>query len=196
MCDFSGKLVAWMDHELATDEMAEVERHFAGCAECRKQLSAYQQVSKGFDVYCDAIAAYKVPRRLPRWVPVVAGVSAAAIAATVIAVLLIRTPVTPPVLTPSVKVAPPVLVIETTAAPVKAIHRRHAATATPIQTGQWLPVEPAIQIAIPAESMFPPGALPEGVNFTADLSIAADGSAQQIRLHPRLISFERKTKQP
>ncbi len=196
MCDYSRKFVAWMDHELATNEMAEVERHIAGCAECRKQLAAYQQVSKGFDAFCNAVAANKVPRRLPRWVPVVGGVSAAAIAAAVLVALFVRTPVAPPVLSSSVKLAPPAAVIETTPAPVKAIHRRHAAKATPTQTAQWLPVEPAIEIAIPAESMFPPGALPEGVNFTADLSIAADGSAQQIRLQPRLISFERKTTQP
>ena len=60
----------------------------------------------------------------------------------------------------------------------------------------WLPAEPAIEIAIPADAMFPPGALPEGVNFTANISIAADGSAQQVRLQPRLIAFERKANQP
>ena len=196
MCDFSGKLVAWLDDELAGDEMAEVERHLRDCAQCRDRLDTYRRVSKSFDVYCGAVVANKVPHRLPRWVPVVGGVSAAAIAATVIVVLLIRMPVAPPVPSLSVKVAPPVPVIETKAAPVKAIHRRRTAQAIPTQTAQWLPVEPAIQIAIPADSMFPPGALPDGVNFTADLSIAADGSAQQIRLRPQLISFERKGTQP
>ena len=43
--------------------------------------------------------------------------------------------------------------------------------------------DPAIQIAIPADSMFPPGAVPEGVNFVASLSLA-DGSVQAIRLQP------------
>jgi hypothetical protein len=47
---------------------------------------------------------------------------------------------------------------------------------------QGQPMDAAIQIAIPAEAMFPPGAMPAGVNFIADLRIAADGSVQQVRL--------------
>jgi hypothetical protein len=56
--------------------------------------------------------------------------------------------------------------------------------------------------------MFPPGAVPEGVNFTADFSIAADGSAAPLRLQPRpsgtpsdtpigtQVHYERKLTQP
>jgi len=33
-------------------------------------------------------------------------------------------------------------------------------------------METAVQIAIPAEAMFPPGAMPMGMNFIAELSIA------------------------
>jgi hypothetical protein len=47
---------------------------------------------------------------------------------------------------------------------------------------QGQPMDTAIQIAIPAEAMFPPGAMPAGVNFIADLRIAPDGSVQQVRL--------------
>jgi hypothetical protein len=43
-------------------------------------------------------------------------------------------------------------------------------------------MDTAIQIAIPAEAMFPPGAMPAGINFVADMRIALDGSVQQIRL--------------
>jgi hypothetical protein len=39
-----------------------------------------------------------------------------------------------------------------------------------------------VQIAIPAEAMFPPGAMPKGLNFVAELSIAPDGSVKQVRL--------------
>jgi hypothetical protein len=42
----------------------------------------------------------------------------------------------------------------------------------------------AIQITIPGDAMFPPGAVPDGVNFVADLTIAADGAPQEIRLRP------------
>ena len=52
-----------------------------------------------------------------------------------------------------------------------------------IQYASW-PEPAAIQIAIPADEMFPPGAVPAGVNFVAELSIAADGSAEQLRLRP------------
>ncbi|HEY1866164.1 MAG TPA: zf-HC2 domain-containing protein [Candidatus Acidoferrales bacterium] len=72
-----------------------------------------------------------------------------------------------------------------------------------IRDAAWQPAEPAIEIAIPAEAMFPPGAVPEGFNFTADLSIAPDGSASRIRLQPRLsvpigtpVNYERKPTRP
>jgi Putative zinc-finger len=55
----------------------------------------------------------------------------------------------------------------------------------------WLADDGAIQIAIPAEAMFPPGAMPEGVNFVADVSLGADGAVEQLRLRPRLVRFER-----
>jgi hypothetical protein len=65
----------------------------------------------------------------------------------------------------------------------------------PIQTSRGVAdsesSEAAIQIAIPAEAMFPPGAMPEGVTFVADVSIGADGSVEQLRLRPRLVRFER-----
>jgi hypothetical protein len=47
---------------------------------------------------------------------------------------------------------------------------------------EWRPTETAVQIAIPADAMFPPGAMPKGMNFIAELSIAADGSVEQVRL--------------
>jgi len=64
------------------------------------------------------------------------------------------------------------------------------------QNAYSLPDEPVIQIAIPAEEMFPPGAVPEGMHFVADVTIAADGSAERLRLRPRLAGFERRTTQP
>jgi hypothetical protein len=112
--------------------------------------------------------------------------------------------------------------------PAKTVRKPHATrpTQTPTQTRDpapaparaprpsqildagWVPASPAIRIAIPAEAMFPPGAVPEGVNFTADFSIAADGSAAPLRLLPRpsgtqigapigtQVHYERKPKQP
>jgi hypothetical protein len=58
------------------------------------------------------------------------------------------------------------------------------------------PYEPVIEISIPADEMFPPGAVPPGMGFAADLAIAADGSPDRLRLQPRLVGFERRTSVP
>jgi anti-sigma factor RsiW len=198
MCDNSGKLIAWLDGELGHDDMAELGRHIDACRECRSKLASYKQVSATFDAYCDAVVSAKThPRKLPRWVPVLTTATAAAIAAMFV-LLLLRARVEPAAVPRSVQVqspqiqAPPVVVVEKTSVPSNAVHRQRPAARAPRQTTNWQPTGRAIQISIPAESMFPPGAVPEGVNFVADLSIAPDGSAEQIRLRPRLIEVQRR----
>jgi anti-sigma factor RsiW len=199
MCDYSGKLIAWFDRELDDDEMAEVQRHLDECVECRKQVTNYEKVSKALDNYCTAVLKANVRARHPRRrVPTLSLVAAAAVAAA-FAFVLLRPRVEPPVSAPPVVAAQPAAVPETMPARDKAVqvHRRRIIrTRVPVQTANWLPAEPAIQVAIPAESMFPPGSVPEGVNFIADVSFGPDGSAQQIRLRPRLIGFEGRTTQP
>ena len=195
--------MAWLDRELGNDETVELERHIGACSRCRSRLESYKQASATFEAYCDAVLSAKTQqKRLPRWVPVLTTAAAAAITATLVLVLL-RARVEPPALPPPVQVQvqvqapPPAVVLENvpapTPAPGKTMHRPRATTpGTPRQTTNWQPTERAIQIAIPAESMFPPGAVPQGVNFIADLSIAADGSAEQIRLRPRLMEVQRR----
>ena len=56
------------------------------------------------------------------------------------------------------------------------------ARATPAPN--WPSPEPAIQITIPADAVLPPGAAPEGASFIAEVSIAPDGSAQEVSLRP------------
>jgi anti-sigma factor RsiW len=201
MCDYSGKLVAWLDRGLDDDQMAEVQRHLGECVECGTQLAKYEQVSKAVDSYCAVVFKANVRARHSRWVPTLSLVSAAAVAAA-FAFVLLRPRVEPPVSAgPVVAAAQPAAVPETVvpekkAAPDKAVHRRRTRTRAAVQKSNWVPAEPAIQVAIPAESMFPPGAVPEGVNFIADVSFGPDGSAPQIRLRPRLIGFEGRTTQP
>ena len=206
MCDFSRNLIAWLDHELPEGEAADLERHLQACSECRSHLDAYQRVSSAFDAYCEAAIRSNLHPRVPRWVPVASAAGAVAALLTLL-LALPRAPVKPPVLYPPAIAAPPTVVARAAPAPVsriKRIDRRHAVTsvkthnanAAPAQTPDSVPDEPAIQIAIPAEAMFPPGALPEGVNFVADLTIRADGSAQHLRLRPRLAGFERRATQP
>lgn len=181
MCDSQTKLIAWLDGELSAEAAAGVERHIEGCRECRSRLAAYEQASETFDVYCDAVVA-KTRRRSLVWVPALASTVAAAV---VIFLAFPRTHIEPPpVLTPAITAAsaavpaPP----EVQPAPRKAIHSRHTVAPAPIRVAKWQPTETTVQIAIPAEAMFPPGAMPKGLNFIAELSIAPDGSVKQVRL--------------
>ena len=182
MCDVQAKLIAWLDRELSSDEAAGVERHIEGCKECRSRLAAYEQVSNTFDAYCDAVEAVKTRRWVPRWVHALAS---AAVAAVVMFLAFSRTHVEPPpVLFPTITAASVALPAppELESAPRKTIHRRRAVAPVQVRATKWQPMETAVQIAIPAEAMFPPGAMPEGMNFIAELSIAPDGSVKQVRL--------------
>jgi anti-sigma factor RsiW len=183
MCDVKTKLVAWLDRELTPDEASTVERHVAGCHECRRWVATYERVSRTFDAYCDAMTAARAPRRAP-WVPVLAG---ALIAATTVCLAFLWTRVVPPtVIEPraaigsaAVPQSPPVT------QPIlhkPMIRRSHPAPHIRELARQEQPMGAAIQIAIPAEAMFPPGAVPNGINFIAELTIASDGSVKQVRL--------------
>ena len=182
MCDVQSKLIAWFDHELSPAEADDVSRHIKACQECRGQLATYKQVSETFDVFCDALVAAKTRRRISRWVPVLAS------AAVVVAVMFLMFPrrrvEPPPVLTPTVTApsVPVPIARRADVAPHKTIRRRQAVSPVQDRSIRWQPTQTAVQIAIPAESMFPPGAMPNGMNFIAELSIAPDGSVQQVRL--------------
>ena len=182
MCDVQAKFVAWLDRELSSDEATDVDRHIKGCQECRGRLAAYKQVSETFDVYCDAVVAAKTRRRVSRWVPILA--TAVVAAAVMVLALPPRRVEPPPVLTPTLAATfvPIPAPHAAEAAPRKAIRRRHAVPLVQERPVKWQSTETAVQIAIPAEAMFPPGAMPEGMNFIAELSIAPDGSVQQLRL--------------
>jgi anti-sigma factor RsiW len=206
MCDFPGKLIAWLDHELPEREAAEVQQHVQECKECRNRVNAYEQVGIAVNAYCDEALASTVPGGRISW-------QLALSAATVVGIGLLlvfprarveqtiaRQPVAvAPALHDATTVAPPAIAFETPPAPEKPQRNVHQHPATPAAQNparNWVSAEPAIQIAIPAEAMFPPGAVPEGINFVADLSIGPDGSAQRLRLQPRLVGLERRSTRP
>jgi anti-sigma factor RsiW len=201
MCDFPGRLVAWLDGELPEDEAAEVQRHVESCVECRSRIDAYERVSKGVNAYCDEAVAAKVRRGAVRWELVL---SAAAVVGIALFMALPRARVEQTLAQQPVATAPALLdaagsaarVFETAPASEKKIHRRRAAVPAQIQNTNWVAGEPGIQLAIPADAMFPPGAVPEGINFVAEVSIAPDGSAQGLRLQPRMVGLERRSTQP
>ena len=85
MCEFSGKLIAWLDSELAVDEALEVELHLGACAECRRELRTYERLTTALDAYCDAAMESSAPRNEPSWKPAALG---AGIVASVLALLL------------------------------------------------------------------------------------------------------------
>jgi anti-sigma factor RsiW len=209
MCDFPGRLVAWLDGEMPEGEAAEVQRHVESCVECRSRIDAYERLSKGVNAYCDEAVATKVHRGAVRWELVL---SAAAVVGIALLMAFPRARVeqtsAQQTLAQQAAAAAPALpdaaavgsaaarVFETAPASEKKIHRRRAAVPAPIQNTNWVATGPAIQIAIPADAMFPPGAVPDGINFVAEVSIAPDGSAQGLRLQPRLVGMERRSTQP
>jgi len=241
MCDFSGKLIAWMDGELPEGEATFVERHLDGCAGCRSRLAAYRQASSAFDAYCDASTVWKgaavapeARRGAPQWMPMAVGVAAAIAAVAALLLALPRHrggqgPVTTAATTAasiSSVPAPSKSAASATTAPskqevgsaslstvepatatrVKVTRREHVAAAKlvnhtlpmhgSVQSAELLPARPAIEIAIPSDAMFPPGSVPEGVSFVADVTLGADGSAERLRLEPQLVRSERRATRP
>jgi anti-sigma factor RsiW len=218
MCDSTEKLMAWVDKELSDNDAAAVDRHLQGCPECRDRLDTYRQLSGAFDrycdAYCDAVTASKPGRKLARRVLTISGGVAVAAALAMFFLLAARWRVQPaapsatpiPTVIDVAKTLPPAHAAQPAPAvirPVARIARRRgteqakqAAAQRPSEETSWLASEPAVEIAIPADAIFPPGAVPDGVGFTADVMIAPDGSAQQVRLRPQLTEFERRPTRP
>ena len=218
MCDFAEKLMAWLDQELPDGDAATVEWHLQGCPECRDRVEAYRRVSGAFDrycdAYCDAVTASKPGRRLTRPVLTISGGVAVAAAVAMFFLLAARWRVQPaapsaapiPTVIDAAKALPPAHAAQPVLAEIGPVaqaqrrkgseHVKQAAAPRQSEETSWIASAPAVEIAIPADAIFPPGAVPEGVGFTADVTIAPDGSAQQIRLHPQLTEFERRPTRP
>ncbi len=185
MCDFSQRLVAWMDGELAANEAAAVEQHVQACEPCRGRIAAYEDVSRGFAAYYAATTqtalAPKAQRKLPLWVPIAAATAAAAV--IVLLALLPHSAKSAPIPAPQAAVVQAPIALEPASKPLTPVQRRHVVAHRKAPSTTWAMADPAIQIAIPADAMFPPGAVPEGATYIANLSLT-DGSVQAIRLQP------------
>jgi anti-sigma factor RsiW len=213
MCDLAEKLIPWMDGELPEREAVTIEEHFKDCKECRASLVSYRQASDGFTAYCDAAVAASMAetrRETPRWVLATAGVAAA------VAFLLVLPPkhrlqsptavkptptptaVTVGTSTPEVR-SPGALATDLSsmrAKPAKAKSSEHLlATRPPVQLAESVPAGPSLEITFPSDAMFPPGAMPEGMSFVANVTLGPDGSAERLGLRPSLAEFERRANQ-
>lgn len=193
-CDCSEKLVAWLDGELSTYEAAYLKQHLGACLACRSKVEAYKKASVAVQAYWHAATTSGTHRAAPLRVLPYIGAAAAAAA---LAFFLLH----PHVLAPAVQLPPATSFVvavpdakPASPAPsvrIKPVRVRHAAEPPQSFQTNSPSAESAIQIAIPADALFPPGAFPQGVAFVADLSIAPDGSPQRLHLEPQLVQFER-----
>ena len=197
MCEFKGNLVAWLDGELSPTEAAEVEQHVQSCADCSGQVSRYEQATRDFAAYHMAaepqVTATTVnPRRLSRWVPAAIAIAAAILIAILIAPRYQRRPPASPQTAKTELPAAPVALEPAVTSPdssgpakhLQAAAKRHpAAHSEPARNEAAIVMsEPTVRIAIPADALYPPGAVPEGMAYFANVSFAADGSVQAFRL--------------
>ena len=223
MCDFSGKLVAWMDGELEPKDAAAVKAHVEICAECRSNANAYRQASDELNAYFNETPAAEA-REWP--LRTVALASATGALAALVGLLLLwprmqtaprrfavpHAPATASAESTSVAQNAMPAVLRPNGGLMEKVRRRPVTSAengrTQIRqqqsslpkktdvTAYELPNQAVVEIAIPADEMFPPGAVPAGMNFVADMTIAADGSAERLQVRPRLAGFERSTTHP
>jgi hypothetical protein len=160
MCEYSGRLVAWLDGELPEQEATNVEWHVGQCAECRRAVSAYEEVSAAFLPCYEAALARERPRSR-RWIRVMVGTAAAILLAAILwprPAERLKLPLPPAVHAPATAFVRPSMAVSVG----RVKHVR-----APKQV--WMAQEPSIQVALPADAFFPPGAVPAGFSFIADV---------------------------
>jgi len=196
MCDFKGNLVAWLDGELSPSDAAAVDQHVRSCTDCRGQVSRFEQMSRDFATfYAGALAQ---PNSLPakgshRTLPWVS--LAMAVAAMILITIWLaplpdrRSPGAPQAAKAELPAAQsePIAKLQPAAVParhVRAVAKRRPAlqTARQAHDRDLIMAQPTVRIAIPADALYPPGAVPQGMAYFANVSLAADGSVQAFRL--------------
>lgn len=187
MCEHQPNLIAWLDGELSPSEAAEATRHLESCEACRARFASVRDASENFRLYCDAVLAANSQPKFSRWVPALAGAALVAAAALFLIFPSKHAVAPPPAPAPivaaineSVPVPQPAPAPALT--PRKTLHPRRAKSAPARSVATWHPAETAVEIAIPADAMFAPGAVPVGMKFFAEMRIAPDGSIRQVRL--------------
>jgi Putative zinc-finger len=179
MCKFSSKLIPWLDNELPDAAAAAMDQHVVACRECREQADAFRRVSRSFAVYARAVPPLAASSSR-RWLLVPAAVAAAMLA---VVLLWPRGPANTRLQVRRRETVAPIPVVAPHETAI-AVHRSRVRRRLPKPAAAWQPVEPTIQIVIPADALFPPGAFPEGVGFVADLRLATGGSVGGLVVRP------------
>ena len=164
MCEYAARLIAWLDHELTEPEAVEVERHVRHCQECGRAIRSYEEVSGVFlEGYLSAMPATSAAHPW-RWI----GISGLAAAAAAIALALLLTyPHAESLRAAPAPVHAPAIAFEKTPPTVEA-HAQRVRNSRPVSE-PWFARGPAVEVALPADALFPPGAVPAGFSFIADV---------------------------
>lgn len=189
MCELRPNLVAWLDGELSPEEAAVVAGHIESCAVCRSQTDAIRRASQALRIYCESALAEKSRPNVSRVIPLLAAASVIAAAGLFLAYTRHRVaPVAPAAAIPVVATIPspdasiaPSTTPRTASVVQHKSHRKRQAVSVPVPV-PWPSADTAVEIAIPADAMFAPGALPQGTRFLAEMRIAPDGTVRQVRL--------------
>lgn len=186
MCE-QKNLIAWLDGELDTAEADAVREHVVSCGQCTERVRAFREVSQDVQAYMlVAPAAIPAQRTRLKWAGVAA---AAAIAATILVSIFLRPHDQEHKIAGQQIVPNPVREVmpepPRVAQPVVPRKRRirHAVPVAPVQSTEYSE-GPVIRVAIPADQLFAPGAVPAGVEIFADMALAPDGSIRELRVLP------------
>jgi hypothetical protein len=184
MCELEAKLIAWIDRELDAGATRELELHLESCRDCSAKAAAYREITTAFAAYFERRAV------TPKWSrPALAaslaglGAAAAAITLWMLRPLPVIAPPQPGLAGP----APAIAYMKQPPVPAQVSPVRlppHSGPAAAPRNAATLDAQPIIEIAIPADAMFAPGAFPTGFAFAADLSIRRDGSPETLRVRP------------
>ena len=198
MCEYSDRLIAWLDEVVPVEEAAVVEGHLVTCGTCRESLIAYRGVSVEIKAYCQAVTDGEVRRPVATWAFAASSVVAIAVAVVIWGGFSARARVKawPDPAASVATVAIPQQSEPKDLEPLRPHHSAAYGSVAPERMGRahraetattraadlnWIPAEPSVEIVVPADTVFPPGVVPDGISFVADLSIGADGSATWLR---------------
>ena len=182
MTNHPENLVAWLDDELTAEQAEAVTLHVEGCPECRARAQAYAAVSDGL------VELRARPERIGwrRWSLAAAGVAAAVL--VTVGMWSIRS--TPGPVTAQVPVPPPAPAAKKTEMqmffranvappPAPKVVRKRPKVEQPVM-GEVM----VVPVSLSMDEYLPPGAIPAGFSVRAEMVLAEDGTARELRLMP------------